>query len=84
MTLGASSSNLSWLNVGIGLLFIIFDAVLSFALNLGIGGSLLVAAVRCVLQLTVMGLILDKVFASNNVWGVVGIARELLDPNLDR
>lgn len=77
MITGASSPELTWLNVGIGLLFIIFDAVLSFALNLGIGGSLLVAAVRCVLQLTVMGLILDKVFASHNVWGVVGIAREL-------
>jgi ABC-type iron transport system FetAB permease component len=69
---------LSWLNVGLGFLFIVFDAVLSAALGLGIGGSLLVAAIRCVIQLSVMGLVLDKVFASDNIWGVVGIAREFL------
>jgi ABC-type iron transport system FetAB permease component len=66
---------LGWTNVVIGLLFIAFDAVLSLVLGLGIGGSLVVAAARCVVQLTVMGLVLDKVFASQNVWGVAGIAR---------
>jgi ABC-type iron transport system FetAB permease component len=65
------SPTLSWTNVLIGLLFIAFDSILSLILGLGIGGSL-----RCVLQLTVMGLVLDKAFASQNVWSVVGIARE--------
>lgn len=69
-----SSPTLSWLNVGTGFLFILLDAVLSSALGLGIGGSLVVAAIRCVIQLSVMGLVLDKVFASDNVWGVIGIA----------
>ncbi|KAK8846652.1 hypothetical protein IAR55_005739 [Kwoniella newhampshirensis] len=68
------SPTLTWFNVLIGLLFIIFDAVLSLILGLGIGSSLLVAAARCILQLSVMGLILDKVFASDNIWGVFGIA----------
>jgi ABC-type iron transport system FetAB permease component len=70
------SPTLSWTNVLIGLLFIAFDSILSLILGLGIGGSLVVASLRCVLQLTVMGLVLDKAFASQNVWSVVGIARE--------
>jgi ABC-type iron transport system FetAB permease component len=45
-------------------------------LGLGIGGSLVVAATRCVIQLSIMGLVLDKVFASDNIWGVIGIARK--------
>lgn len=69
-----SSPTLSWLNVGFGFLFILFDALLSSALGLGIGGSLVVAAIRCVVQLSIMGLVLDKVFASDNLWGVIGIA----------
>ena len=70
------SPTLSWLNVGFGFLFILFDAILSATLGLGIGGSLVVAATRCVIQLSIMGLVLDKVFASDNIWGVIGIARE--------
>jgi ABC-type iron transport system FetAB permease component len=73
---GNNNSELTWLNVAIGLGFIAFDALLSLILGLGIGGSLVVAATRCIVQLTVMGLVLDKVFAAQNVWGVAGIARE--------
>lgn len=69
-----SSPHLTWTNVFIGLLFVIFDSVLSIILGLGIASSLLIAAVRCIIQLSVMGLVLDKVFASNNIWGVAGIA----------
>lgn len=71
-----SSPTLTWWNVSIGLLFVIFDSLLSLVLGLGIGGSLIVASLRCILQLSVMGLILDQVFASRNPWGVVGIGRE--------
>lgn len=78
MIIAAASPTLSWVNVGLGFLFIVFDAVLSASLGLGIGGSLLVAATRCVVQLSIMGLVLDKVFASQNIWGVVGIAGELI------
>lgn len=69
-----SSPTLTWLNVLLGLLFILFDAVLSLILGLGIGTSLVVASIRSIVQLTIMGLVLDKVFASDNIWGVVGIA----------
>ncbi|WVQ83831.1 hypothetical protein IAT38_005975 [Cryptococcus sp. DSM 104549] len=70
----ADPNNLTWTNVFIGLLFVIFDSILSITLGLGIAGSLLVAAARCIIQLSIMALILDKVFASNNIWGVFGIA----------
>ena len=73
---GEEEVYLSWVNVGFGFLFILFDAVLSLFLGLNIHTSLLVSAIRCVVQLTVMGLVLDNVFASQNVWGVIGIARE--------
>ena len=76
------SPTLSWLNVGFGFLFILFDAILSATLGLGIGGSLVVAATRCVIQLSIMGLVLDKVFASDNIWGVIGIARESDHPHI--
>ena len=69
-----SSPTLTWTNVLIGLLFIIFDSILSLVLGLGIGGSLIIAALRCVVQLSIMGLVLGRVFESQNVWGVVGIA----------
>lgn len=75
-----SSPTLTWINVLIGLLFIIFDALLSLVLGLGIGASLVIAAVRSVVQLTIMGLVLDKVFASDSIWGVIGIACELISP----
>jgi ABC-type iron transport system FetAB permease component len=74
--LATSSPNLTWVNVLIGLLFIVFDSILSLILGLGIGGSLIVASLRCIVQLSIMGLILDKVFASHNIWGVFGIASE--------
>lgn len=65
---------LTWTNVALGLLFIVFDAVLSGILGLGIGTQLVVAALRCIVQLSIMGLVLGKVFESNNIWAVFGIA----------
>jgi len=47
-------------NVLLAFSFIIFDSVLSLVFGLGIGTSLVVAAVRCVVQLSVMSLILDR------------------------
>lgn len=47
-------------NVALGFSFICFDAVLSLTLGLGVGTSLVVSAVRCVLQLSVMSLVRPK------------------------
>lgn len=71
---GGTGPYLTWVNVGIGLLFIVFDALLSGILGLGIGRSLVISALRCIIQLSVMGLVLGRVFASHNIWAVAGIA----------
>lgn len=68
------TTHLTYVNVALAFSFIAFDAILSFTFKLGVGRSLLVAAVRCVLQLTVVGTILKSVFETENPWGVVGYA----------
>ncbi|KAI5453888.1 hypothetical protein NCC49_004884 [Naganishia albida] len=70
----SQSPELTPLNVALALLFVVFDSILSVTLGLGIASSLLVAATRCILQLSVMGLVLQKVFETGNIFGVFGIA----------
>ena len=72
-----STTQLTWENVGLAFSFILFDAVVSKTFGLGVGTSLVTAAVRCVVQLTLVAMILQKVFETNNPWGVAGIACEL-------
>lgn len=74
---GAPSANLQWDNVGLAFSFIVLDAIVSRTFSLGVGTSLLIAAVRCVLQLSLVALILQKVFETNNPWAVAGIACKL-------
>jgi hypothetical protein len=69
-------ADLGWSHVGIGLTFIAFNSILSQALQLHIGASLVSAALRCVVQLTLVATILQRVFAAENFWAVVGIACE--------
>lgn len=74
--LNISTKDLSWGNVGLAFSFIIFDAVISRVYGLGVGSSLTTAAVRCVLQLSIVAVILQKIFETNNPWAVAGIAGE--------
>ncbi|KAF8501786.1 UPF0014-domain-containing protein [Russula emetica] len=67
-------ADLGWSQVGFGLTFIAFNSIISQALQLGIGASLVFAALRCVVQLTLVATILQRVFAAENFWAVVGIA----------
>ncbi|KAF8440479.1 hypothetical protein L210DRAFT_3539779 [Boletus edulis BED1] len=62
------SSNLTWGNVGLGLAFILFNAIISSTLHLGVGSSLVTSALRCIVQLALMGLVLQRVFETNNPW----------------
>lgn len=71
---GPSTKDLTWENVGLAFSFILFDAVFSRLFGLGVGSSLVTAAVRCVVQLTLVALVLQKVFEANNPWAVAGIA----------
>ncbi|ESK89746.1 abc transporter [Moniliophthora roreri MCA 2997] len=72
-TPASGSPHLSWANVGIALSFIVFNTLLSNFLHLDVGFSLLTAALRCVVQLAIVGTILRKVFEANNPWAVAGI-----------
>lgn len=67
-------AELGWSHVGFGLGFIAFNSIISQALQLHIGASLVFAALRCVVQLTLVATILQQVFAAENFWAVVGIA----------
>jgi ABC-type iron transport system FetAB permease component len=67
-------ADLGWSHVGFGLTFIAFNAVISQALQLRLGASLVVAALRCVVQLTLVATVLQRVFAAKSIWAVTGIA----------
>ncbi|PCH42131.1 UPF0014-domain-containing protein [Wolfiporia cocos MD-104 SS10] len=71
---GGSSTPLSWANVGLAFSFIVFDGIISVTFGLGVGSGLVTAAVRCIIQLSVVALILQKVFEAENPLAVAGIA----------
>lgn len=73
-TTPAQSTNLTWANVGLSLAFILFNAFVSTTLHLGVGRSLVTSAVRCIVQLALMGLVLQRIFETNNPWAVGAIA----------
>ena len=75
---GPGTQPLSWRNVGLAFTFIVFDAVASRVFQLKLGGELVTAAVRCIVQLVVLALVLQKVFESDNPWAAAGIACEPL------
>ncbi|GLB40689.1 putative UPF0014-domain-containing protein [Lyophyllum shimeji] len=68
------SVDLGWTNVGLAFSFIVFDVLVSAAFGLEIERSLFTAAVRCVGQLSVVGLVLQEVFLTKNPWTVAAIA----------
>jgi hypothetical protein len=67
--------NLQWSNVGFGFAFIAMNMALSQVLQLQIGTSLVISALRCTVQLTFVATILKHVFAAQNIWIVAAIAR---------
>jgi len=71
-------THLTWTNVGIGFTFIAADAIVSQVLGLDIGPSLVTAAIRCIVQLTLMALVLQSVFDAKSPLAVVGISALLM------
>ena len=63
---------LSWIDLAAASLLVLLNAGLSLALDLRIGRSLLLAAVRTVVQLLLVGLVLKVVFALESPW-LVGL-----------
>ncbi|CAO3668529.1 unnamed protein product [Umbelopsis ramanniana] len=57
---------LKWWNVGFASLFIVVNLIMSSILGLGLEKSLLVSAIRCVVQLTIMGFVLEDVFQAKH------------------
>ena len=74
---GTGTTHLNWGNVGLAFSFIVFNAIISTTYGLGVGSSLLTAAIRCVVQLSVVALVLQRVFEANNPWAVAAIAGEI-------
>ncbi|KAL0953125.1 hypothetical protein HGRIS_004394 [Hohenbuehelia grisea] len=66
--------HLTWANVSLAFSFIVFDALISVSFGLGVSSALLTAAIRCVVQLSLVALLLQKVFDSGNLWAVIGIS----------
>ncbi|KAJ2865812.1 hypothetical protein GGI22_001423 [Coemansia erecta] len=63
----------TWENVGLAALLLGFNVVLSMWFGLGLSVSLLIAAARCVVQLTALGLVLDKIFLTDNPVFIFGM-----------
>lgn len=72
----SSGQELGWGHVALAFSFILFDALISRTFGLELGSSLIVAAIRCILQLSLVAVILQRVFETDRVWAVVGIACE--------
>lgn len=71
-------SPVTWTNVLIALSLILFDLAISSSFRLGITRQLLVAAARCILQLSLMGLVLDSVFRAESPWAVAAMSGGML------
>ena len=67
-------ADLSWTNVAMAMAFIVFNVGVSTVCRLGVGVSLMVAALRCIGQLAVVATLLQKVFETRNPWLVALIS----------
>jgi len=65
-------SHLGWLHVGFALTFLAFISTASQFLQLHIGASIAIAALRCIAQLT-MGIVLQHVLVTKKLWAVAEI-----------
>jgi uncharacterized protein (TIGR00245 family) len=68
LDIAMAGTELSWINVGISLVFILFNIGVSTVFRLGIGLSLLIAAFRCAGQLALVAAVLHHVFETKNPW----------------
>ncbi|MGY6529233.1 MAG: ABC transporter permease [Cyanobacterium sp.] len=65
---------LNYVQLGGAVLLILINIILSFALKLGLEKSLLTASVRMVIQLLLIGYVLEWLFNLSNPWVVMAIA----------
>lgn len=65
-------------NVLVGLSLLLVDVALSSYFKLGLSKDLLVAAARCVVQLSLLGVVLESVFEAQSPLAVAGLALALI------
>ncbi|KAI8075310.1 hypothetical protein BC940DRAFT_287986 [Gongronella butleri] len=65
--------HLSWYNVSIAALFLLINAAISIRLRLKLEKQLVIAALRCLVQLTIMGLLLRDIFETRRFYYVMGL-----------
>lgn len=70
--------SLSTTDLGLAALLVIFLAILCRRMQLGIEGQLLVAAIRTVVQLLLIGLVLETLFSNVNLLWITAIAVVML------
>ncbi|KAI8387516.1 hypothetical protein BD560DRAFT_382753 [Blakeslea trispora] len=61
-----AAPTLSWVNVAIASSFILINGGISLVLGLKLEKTLIIAAIRCLIQLTLMGFILEDVFKARH------------------
>lgn len=70
--------DLQWSHVFFSLAFVGVNSLISWTFHLHVGAELVVAAARCMFQLTLVATVLRQVFAAKNSIAVAGIAGTLL------
>jgi ABC-type iron transport system FetAB permease component len=66
---------LLWSQVTAAFALVAFNSAISQVLQLDVGASLVIAALRCMVQLIVVTFVLRYVFAVESMWAVVRLAR---------
>eukprot|EP00123_Amoebidium_parasiticum_P012393 comp21322_c0_seq1/m.29196 comp21322_c0_seq1/g.29196 ORF comp21322_c0_seq1/g.29196 comp21322_c0_seq1/m.29196 type:complete len:305 (-) comp21322_c0_seq1:24-938(-) len=69
----ATTVVLGWDSMGFCALLVLINVILSVVLHLGLTSKLIVAMLRCTIQLTVLGYILEPIFKENEVYAVLPI-----------
>ncbi|KAJ1795465.1 hypothetical protein LPJ59_004328 [Coemansia sp. RSA 2399] len=75
--LAPESAPLSWGNVEVAALMLLFNVCVSAWLGLGLSAGLIIASIRCVIQLTVLGLVLNQIFLTQNPAYIFGMTAVL-------
>jgi hypothetical protein len=77
----SSVSHLSWLHVGFALTSLAFISAVSQLLRLHIGAPIAIAALCCIAQLTIMGILLRHVLVMKKLWAVAEITCTFFPPH---
>jgi hypothetical protein len=70
------ASHPSWSQVTFAFALVAFNSAISQVLQLDVGASLVIAALRCMAQLIIVTFVLRHVFAVESMWAVARLARK--------